>query len=424
MGGETANNIITPQQLCVGLYIYLDLSWMEHPFTFSSFKISSLEQVSTLQSLGLSSIRYSPEKSDATPLEVPADTPPPRATPPVSRENDPVYEAKRKRLAHLETLRTKISLCEGQLVSAAKAVRSINQNVFARPDDARDEASVLIEGMLASMFSDTDVMVNLMNDQVAGEEVYYHSLNVAVLSLILARELKAPPTAVRQLGMGALFHDIGKVDIPDRVLRKTTPLTTPETTLLHQHCAKGVEIGRKLGLAPEALTVIALHHEHMDGSGYPRGLTGDQINLFGKIVAAVNTYDTLCNPIDPRKAMTPHEALSLMYAQQRERFDSAVMSGLVRCLGVYPPGTLVVLSNGTVGIVISVCSVRPLKPVVLIYDSVIPKGEAILVDLGEEADVTIARTLKAAQLPEPVRDYLSPRKRVTYYFDSDSDKSN
>jgi len=108
-----------------------------------------------------------------------------------------------------------------------------------------------------------------------------------------------------------------------------------------------------------------------------------------------------------------------MYAQQRAHFDANALSVFIRCMGVYPPGSIVVLSNETIGIVVSVNSTRPLKPTVLVYDPAVPKEEAILVDLELEPDVTVARTLKPQQLPRPIFEYLSPRRRVTYYFDAE-----
>jgi putative nucleotidyltransferase with HDIG domain len=261
-----------------------------------------------------------------------------------------------------------------------------------------------------------------MADKIGGEEVYHHALNVTLLSMMLAKEMKAPAEAVRLLGLGAFFHDIGEVEIPDRVVRKLEPLTKAEQSLMQQHVSYGVEIGKKLALPPEALVVIAQHHEHVDGSGYPRKLSGTQQSLLSRIVAVVNTYDELCNPPNPARALTPHEALSTMYAQQRNQFDAVAMSTFVRCMGVYPPGTLVVLSNGVLGIVVSVNSSRPLKPTVLIHDPAVPKEEAIVVDLEQEGDITVSKTLRPQQLPPAAMDYLSPRKRMAYYFNAETGK--
>jgi hypothetical protein len=116
--------------------------------------------------------------------------------------------------------------------------------------------------------------------------------------------------------------------------------------------------------------------------------------------------------------LTPHEALSVMYGQQRNQFDAAALTTFVRCMGIYPPGTVVVLSNDAIGIVTSVNSTRPLKPTVQVYDRSVPRDEAMVVDLEQESDITIARTLRPQQLPADVHAYLSPRKRMTYYFDA------
>ena len=111
-----------------------------------------------------------------------------------------------------------------------------------------------------------------------------------------------------------------------------------------------------------------------------------------------------------------------MYAQQRARFDTAPLNTFVRAMGIYPPGTIVVLSNESVGMVVSVNSAALLKPTVLMYDRYVPRDKAILVELESEPDVTIARALKPEQLPKPIYEYLSPRRRVTYYFDAEPDR--
>lgn len=419
INSSSDSSYITPAQLCIGLHVHIDLAWTEHPFTFSSFKIKSLEQIVTLQLLGLTRIRYTPTKSDGKPLRVPAG-PAPVATPaPPHDEDNALYQSKQARVKRLLEQQAKVALCERKFLSSARRVKSINQNIFSDPTQAREDAESLIEGIADSMLPDCDIAITLMKDKVGYEEVYFHSLNVMLLSMMLARELKKSPESIRLLGMGAMFHDIGKRDIPDRIVRKTEALTQPELALLQQHCAYGVETGRKLDLPDEALMVIEQHHEFMDGSGYPKGLKGGD-SLLARIVAIANTYDNLCNPLKLNQALTPHQALSLMYAQQRTKFAAAPMTAFVRCIGIYPPGTIVVLSNECVGMVVSVNSSKPLKPTVLIYDPEIPRERAILVELESEPEVSISRALTPEDLPQPIFDYLSPRRRVIYYLNSES----
>lgn len=413
---------IAIDQLQPGIYVYIDMGWLEHPFALSHFMIKSLDQIATLRQLGLKKLRYDPLKSQAKPLPLPTVPTPAPAEPAAPEALSPLQLAKVARMEQLNKQREAINQCEKTFLNSAKAVKELMKNIFSRPKESIDQADLLIGQMVQSMLVDKDVAVHLMGDKVAGEEVYYHSLNVAVLGMILAKELHIEPEAIRKLGVGALFHDLGKMDIPDKVRLKTDPLTRAEQELMRQHVSLGLDSGRKVGLSSEALLIIAQHHEQADGSGYPKGLKGDQIHPLTRIVTLINAYDNLCNHINPQESMTPHEALSLLYAQRRSQFDEAALAALIRTLGVYPPGTVVRLSNESLGLVMSVNSAKPLKPSVLVYDPQIPKAEAAILDLSNE-DITISKCIRPGALPRQVFDYLSPRKRVTYYFDSASTNS-
>jgi len=411
------DHTIGPDQLCIGMYVHLDLPWTSHPFTFSSFKIKSLEQVAAIQALGIQSLRYSPERSDSQPL--PAPEAPPEAGSSAPAPDPAALAAKRERLERMAARQATVQACERALLSNSRAVKSITQNLFAKPKQAYEEAGALIGGIADSMLVDADVAIQLMADKVGGEDVYIHSLNVAILSMILGRELKAPPPALKLLGLGALLHDIGKSELPERVARKAGALTAAEQSVFQTHTSKGADMARTMEVAPEVRAIIEQHHEHADGTGYPRKLTGAQMTLLTRIVCLVNAYDNLCNPVDPKRALTPHEALSLIYGQRRAHFDATVLTTFVRSVGIYPPGTVVALNNGTLGMVVSVNSSRPLKPTVLVYDPAVPKEGAIVVDLEQEPDVAVASTLRPQQLPAAVFDYLSPRKRTTYHFSTE-----
>ncbi|MFT3859359.1 MAG: DUF3391 domain-containing protein [Aquabacterium sp.] len=416
---------VTPEQLCVGLYIHLDLAWTEHPFTFSSFKIKSQEQIATLRALGLTRIRYNPERSDCAPASahgVQADDLSMQAAPQHSTTaaNAAPPSSEVPRMRRLADQRAKARACQQELLQASRTVKSLSQEVHARPGLVRETAERLIEQIASSMLVDADVSIQLMADKLAGEDLYSHALNVSLLSMMLAKEMHASPAVIRTVGLGALFHDIGELEIPDRILRPTAPLTRSETALLHMHCDYGVTLGRKMNLAPEALQVIAQHHEKVDGSGYPKGLTAAQMSLSARIVSLVNAYEELCNPPNPAQALTPHEALSTLYGQQGAAFDALAMSTFVRCMGVYPPGTIVVLSDSSTAMVVSVNTSKPLRPVVLVHDAAFRKEEALLLDLEAEPGLSITRTLRPQQLAREIFDWLAPRQRMTYYFDTDA----
>ncbi len=415
---HSSSTRITPEQVCIGMHVHLDMPWTAHPFTFSSFKVRTLEQIVTLQSLGLSTIHYDPAKSDSDPLQVAPKAPPVPVTP-ASHENNPLYQAKRARAERLLTQQALVAAGERKFLSSARTVKSIDQKIFAQPAQAREEAQALVQSISDSMFNDSNIAINLVKDRLGGEDMYCHSLNVTVLSLMLGKELKLPKEELIVLGLGAIFHDVGNHEIPNHILSKTGALTKPERCLLQEHVDFGGKLARKMGLSADVQSLIAQHHEYMDGSGYPKGLMGSDIHLLARIVNIADTFDYLCNRL--KQAMTPHQAISLMYIQQRAKFDTDPLNTFVHCIGIYPPGTIVVLSNQCVGMVISANSSAPLKPTVLLYDRYVPRDQAILVELVElesEPEVTIARAVKPDQLPKAIYEYLSPRQQMAYYFDA------
>lgn len=406
---------ITPDQLCLGLYVRLELDWTAHPFTFNQFKIKGQDQIDTLRSLGLERIRIDPKRSDAKPLPPAAEAPPAPTGP--SEEQLAAIAAKKARIEKLAKHRTALNECERKFGGAAKAVKSITRNLFARPEESMNEARALVGDLVDSMLTDRDIAIHLMNDKMGGEDVYFHQLNVAVLALMVGKQMGLEREALTELGIGAMFHDIGKVELPEKLLLKADALSPSEQDLMMRHVDYGLDIGKKLGLTPEALAIVFQHHECVDGSGYPHGLTGEGILPLSKIIAVVNTYDNLCNRPNPRDSLTPYEALSVMFAQYRARFEAQPLSIFIRCMGVFPPGSLVQLSNNALGLVMAVNSNKPLKPMVMIYDPAVPKHEAIILDLEEEDELTIVKSIRPALLPQQVFTYLNPRKRMTYFCD-------
>lgn len=409
------------EQLCVGLYVHLDISWLDHSFALNSFKIKDEKEIITLKQLGLKTIRVNPAKSDCRPL------PPKKAggevvpavevAQPTPEELAKIAE-KRARIERLIAEREAIAQCEKQLLKAAGTLKNITKNLFSRPQEAIQNADELVQQMLDSLLVEKDIAIHLMNDKIVGEEAYYHSLNVAVLAMMLAKAMGLPAQDIKTLGMGCLFHDIGKVEIPDRIVNKTFELTRAEQNLLQQHCFYGQQIAEKMGLPKPVIDIIVQHHEHVDGSGYPARLAGDRISPLARIVALVNTYDNYCNRPNPADSLSPYESMSYIFAQQRKLFDNAALSLFIHSMGVYPPGTIVKLSDGTIGMVVSINSGKPLRPSVLIYDPSVPKNEAIILDLLHEPTLDVSASLKQAQLLPEVYEYLSPRQRVTYFFDT------
>lgn len=420
MTQEDSALFITPDQLQIGLFIHLDLHWMDHPFPFGSFKLKSDEQINTLKKMGLKQIRYVPEKSDCQPAAMLAAEPVQRSEAAEPAPPDPAIiaelAAKRQRQAEQERRKAQLAECTKAFSQAANTVRKLNKEIHSNPRETIAAAEQLLGTMLDSLLSNNDIAIHLMNEKSMGDDLYFHSLNTTVLAMLLAREMKLERAQIEHLGMATLMHDIGKVEVPDKILLKTEALNRAERSLYEQHCQWGVDAAKRAGLPPEVLRIISQHHELCDGSGYPRQLKLDDIDPLARILAIVNAYDNYCNKINPADSLTPHEGLSMMFSHQKAKFAPVPMNILIRSLGVYPPGTLVQLSNEHFGLVVAVNASRPLKPQVLVHDPALVREEAMVLDLERYPELNISKALKASQLPRPVLAYLNPRKRMTYYF--------
>jgi putative nucleotidyltransferase with HDIG domain len=414
------NLFISMDQLRMGLYVHLDLKWFEHPFAFNNFKIKDEEQIKIIKSLGLKKVRYDPARSDLKPPPSQAEKQSGEPLPPAVLKEHPALLAKRALIEKIKLQREAAVRIETAFVDTAKTIRGVEKNLLTHPEETITEANKLVEQIADSILSATDLAVHVMGDKAGGEELYFHSLNVTMLSLMMARDIKLPQEVVQFLGMGALFHDLGRREIPDKILMKTEALTQAERNYYELHCQYGVKIGQGLEFPSPTLAIVREHHELYDGSGYPQKLNGEAISPLARIVAIANYYDELCNPQLIANALTPHEALATMFAKLRAKFDPKFLQVFVRCLGVYPPGTIVQLSNGVIGMVATINTARPMKPMVVVYDAEIPREEAILVDMESESDVNIAKAIRPAQLPREIYNYLSPRQHVSYYFDAGS----
>lgn len=410
---------ISIDQVRVGLYVHLD-AWMNHPFLFSSFKIRNENQLKVLRSLGLKEVTYFPDRSDAPPLP-PARPdvapPPPEAVDP---EVEAMWRAKQARRELLARQREAFGRCEKKFTTGMATVKGLLRNLFSRPQESLEQAQALVTDMVDSLLAEKDVLIHLMNAKSGDEGAYYHALNVTMLSLMLAREAGFDAGEMRELGEGALLHDIGKEKVPSQILLKKTPWTAAERNFYQQHVTYGVELAGKLpSLPPGALEVIAMHHEALDGSGFPARLSGARIGRFARVVAIANAFDNYCNRPNPADSMIPSEALSHMFRKERERYDPGLMQHFIRCLGVYPPGSVVKLNNDALGLVVSVNAAHLLHPTVMLYDPYIPKEEALLINMADEPDLSVVATLRPASLPREVFEYLNPRSRISYFADTD-----
>jgi HD-GYP domain-containing protein (c-di-GMP phosphodiesterase class II) len=404
---------VAVDELRVGMYIHLDGGWLAHPFPLSSFRIASPEQIATLRGLGLARVRWVPERSDPPPSEA-DDAATDGAGAPVVGPVTPAVsppQPQRHGAAQREALRR----CERQHGEAARVWREAGEALAARPQQAGRTTEALTRAMLAKMLTGDEVGLRLVSG--GGDRAAAHALNVGVVSLVVGRVLGLSEDDLLDLGVGALMHDVGKHDLAERYRHTDEHQGPAERATYREHVARGLAQGRRMALSPGALNVLAQHHEHADGSGFPRQLTGDQMSLAARIVAVANRYDNLCNPASRTVAMTPHEAVATLFAQGRSCFDAGALNAFIRVVGVYPAGSLVQLTDDRYAMVVAVNSSRPLKPRVLVHDPHAPDREALWLDLERAGDLGIRRSLPAARMPASALACLDPQPRVSYYFE-------
>ena len=303
-----------------------------------------------------------------------------------------------------------------QYAEATRALRQTSDMVTAQPQAARGQAEALSQSLVSKMLGQRELCIRLLSEG-AGDRASSHGLNVAIIAMLMGKTFGLADSEMLDLGVGAMLHDIGKIELPDRVRHVDDAFSSSELRLYQEHVAHGVAHAQRMGLSAGATLVIAQHHEQADGTGFPKRLNLDRMTASARIVALVNRYDNLCNPAQPSRAMTPHEALSLMFAQGKNKFDATMLNAFIRMMGVYPPGSVVQLTDERYALVSAVNSSRPLKPRVLVHDVHVPRDEALLLDLEEATDIGIRRSLKPQQLPAAAAEYLAPRQRIAYFFE-------
>ena len=419
------------EDLQVGMFVHLDLGWWAHPFALSSFLITCPEQIVTIRRLGLRQLRWSPEKSRlATPSQQADDAAGDAAAAVAAtvtaddaagEEGGPDAAAALPArpagpLDPLAAQQAAQRLCEQQYAEAGRAWHEAQRLVPFDPTQALAVTEGLTRALLDKLMVDREMCVRVISD-AGTDRQSGHALNVAVISMLMGRVFGFSASDMLDLGVGALLHDVGKIELPELVRHGELCLSPREHQAYREHVPLGVAIGQRMGLSEGALAVLAQHHEMADSSGFPARLNLDRMAVGARVVALVNRYDKLCNPAQVASALTPHEALSTMFAQSRTRFDATMLNAFIRMMGVYPPGSLVQLTDDRYATVVSCNSSRPLKPRVLVCNTKVPVEDALLLNLDGQVDVGIRRSLKATQLPAAARDYLSPRQRMVYFFE-------
>ena len=245
---------------------------------------------------------------------------------------------------------------------------NFNEKKFAKEKKAYFESiGGLSKDIIDEIISKKNIMINLVDIKSMDNYTYQHSVNVAIISLVLGVQLQLNQNELYTLCMGALIHDIGKVLIPKEIILKPGPLTDEEFNIIKQHTTKGYDYLKGcLDISAPARIVALQHHEKMNGGGYPDNIKNKSINRFARIVAIADVYDALTSDRPYRKAMSPNDALEYILSHCDTQFDYEMVTAFSKAIVPYPPGTLVKLSTGDIGVVTAVFPDFALRPQVKI----------------------------------------------------------
>ena len=405
-----SKRVISVERLAPGLFIDLGLSWTRHPFLFRRFMIDSWEDVAVIQGL-TERVIYYPDKSRVAPRDAG------EAVQSETGKDKQLWQQKKQRMEQAKRYRAERRRLQERYRETTKRVAAFHKNLIIAPANAVHDADEIVQEIVASFEAESSIMINLVNLAGTDPGQYTHALNVTVLALSLARAEGYDGEAMRAIAQGALLHDIGKTAIPGRVLHKKTPLTESEQKLLESHPLLGLkQVEQITEVSRTAAGIIGGHHELLDGSGYPRGLQGDAVERETQLVAIANLYDRFCNPSDGTRGVAPKNAMAKLFSQYSGRLEPALIQQFVKSMGVYPPGTLVQLSDGSTGVVVEVDPADLLHPRILLYSPDIPRNEALEVDLGERDDIEILDVISAQDCPDGIRQYLGLGNQLGYFF--------
>ncbi|MEO8366276.1 MAG: HD-GYP domain-containing protein [Pseudoxanthomonas sp.] len=254
---------------------------------------------------------------------------------------------------------------------ARKATTEIMDGLRAGNKMNETDVDQVVTPLVESVLRNPDAYFWLESMRQHDSYTYSHAMNCCVLMAAFGRHLGLPDEALHDLATGGLLLDIGKTGVPEELLERVQGLTDDEQGQLRNHVVQGLRLYDESGAGNAGVReIIQAHHEREDGSGYPSGLVGEHIPLFGRLAAIVDSYDAMTSARPYRPPVSKYEALQRMYRQRSQLFQGDLLEQFVQCLGVYPVGTLVELSTGEVAVVMAQNPVRRLFPRVMLLTDV------------------------------------------------------
>ena len=261
------------------------------------------------------------------------------------------------------------------------------------PEEQYYAVKSVLDRLIENLNQNKGCLMNMIDVMSTDLYTYTHSVNVAILSIMTARSMQMNEKMVTEVGMGALLHDVGKIRVPQEILNKPEGLEDYEFEIMKEHSWLGYEIVKEnYTLSAYTKNIVLKHHERLDGSGYPFGIEGDKMEPYVRIVALCDVFDAMVSDRCYREQLPVHEVLEIVTSQLNIKFDSKVYQHFIKNVTVFPPGSVVQLNTGEVGIVLRPNPNFPSRPKLrLIKD---PAGEIYPtfkeLDMAEELTVFIS----------------------------------
>lgn len=260
----------------------------------------------------------------------------------------------------------KVMSTENQQMAISAAVSVMHEARMGKTIDSKAVENSVVK-IIDSILNNRDAAVNLLNIKKFDDYTYTHSVNVAIISLLIASKLNLKKEELVELGVGAMLHDLGKVKIPIAVLNKPEELSEAEFEIMKKHPIFTYQLLKgNNSISDISKYIAAEHHEKFNGTGYPRGLKGYDINFFARILAVADVYDALTTDRKYRKAMKPYEAMKIIIAGSGIYFDPEIVKAFLKAVSIYPAGSHVLLNTGETAVVEKVEPNYILRPDIIV----------------------------------------------------------
>ncbi len=300
-----------------------------------------------------------------------------------------------------------------QLISvhlkARKAVEDAHSAIRKQSRISLTDIESAVEDIIALLKENSNVFLFLYGLDEGKDYIITHSVNVTFYSLIMGIALKYSDSSLKTLGIGTMLIDAGMIKMPVYITHKQSNLSEQEYKQIKTHPLHGYKSIRDLGDIPEKAAEISLqHHEQFDGKGYPRGLKGNEISEYARIAAIADSYEAQISKRSYRQKVYFYQAMRNLLSSGVNKFDPVILRIFLSCLSVYPIGSLVELSDSTIGIVIGSAPEKPLRPIIkLVFDAQRDRvSGTLIVNLIDNTSLYIVRALDETEAGINIFDVL------------------